>query len=1078
MAIGHGAQILQADLTAVAAYANSLAAPTRLPRDVSPMNYLSGARYGYRQLKDVAIVKTNRGTGYKRGDYLQGFGGYLLLNLQVEAVDAGGGLLGIRVVTLYPADATSTLPGSPADITSIFGGAVTAGTGAKISFSVEHIGPDADYSFPEFYLNQGIMTDLIIAAAGGGYQVNDVLTLPDFSGLGALALTVTAVGANGTITNFSISDPGYLNTARAIPANITALPATGGNGKGAIFSGLHTMLMPPKWKTELERLRGNLNSYFYNLPSASKYSPVTLAVSGPWPVSGLSADYKNQEFWFEDPGYAVSVIVGGTGYFAAQGEDQRQVIYNVTQGYDYSTGQIVPVKTPYVAQVIQKKFAIVVGGTGGGTLTAFFYVMAEWYRGFTKTAGQNAVYDSVPNNGDTVNVFTVTTTLPGAVITQRYKGGNSNVGMSGYVIVGFEYSGVIAPGRYEFTLTYNNPPGDDSYYDYPYGNAASGYRLTRVLMGLSSSTGVLFATKNQSTFDSPVSPASDNWPTYNVTFSNAVAAPGISKDFPVKKIACGTFAPIIYSVIQYYTTYDNLGTNSNPIIMPTAWGPEQWINSFPFSHPANYPGAGYSTTVPGLWTGQTQAVSDLCVAMPANMPWNIARTKRTGAGNFYTENPMLLGSGNPDNIAASNSYDQAITVEGQKEPARWAVKKWFTVGFVISDANGFGLFKCTTAGYSGAVEPGWNLTLGGSTNETHDTPPTGGQNTWATWQCVKLFKPADTWVAGKTWNIGDQCVDSNGNTQTIVSNWKPFQPLTAGQFITDENNNTQQVLTAGTTGATKPTWATSLNATTADGSVVWKLVILGSSSASSIIEPSWATTFGVVTQDGAAYWQLTGVMKGMKPALHRARPVPRYPVYWESETIAALKPPTTASESEKTIWGCGNQWFKSSYVNSSGQTSYEAGWQEKFNVPGGGTIGNLARGWWIYSVSLNRIQKFPANISGAGTIGAGEGGIGAGNGSVGAGGGGNYTPVQVTIGCIRNGSFVAFGSYVTGQTVRVLWPIFTSDALVYQCTERVDVQAVAIGIGSTGVAIGLGGVSQPIACAYFTDTVNLLQFVQ
>ena len=1064
MAVSSGSKIVLPDLSALAAYANSKVGTNRLPDDVSPMNYSGGQPYGYRQISNVAIDPNNRGTGYKRGDYLQGFGGFLLVNLWVDAVDSVGGLLGVRIDKLWPADATSTLPASPADATSIFGGAVTAGTGAKISFSVDHIGPTANYSFSDYFINQGVITSIVLLSAGKGYQAGDVLPITSLAGA---TITVNTVNGTGAITGYTVNGSGNLNVSMSIPTDINALTITGGHGKGAIFSGLYTMPQPPGWKTELERLRNNLSSYFANLPSAAQYKPLALAVSGPWPVGGLSDAYKNQEFWFEDPGYAVSVTVGGTGYFAAQGEDQRQVVYNVTNQYVFPPGNIQQVKTPYVAQVIRKEFSIVVGGPGGGTLTAWFFIMAMWSRGFTKVAGQNAVYEAVPNNGDDVNVYTVTTTLPGATITQKYQ--------SGYVIIGFEYNGTIAPGRYDFTLTYNNPPGDDGYYDYPYGNQASGYRLTRVLMGLDSSTGVLFAGKTYGVYYSPSNSAT--WPTYNITFSNAVDAPGISKDYPVKKIACGPFAPIIYSVLKFITAYDNLGTNSNPIIMPTAWGPEQWINSFPFSHPANYPGAGYSTTVPGLWTGITQAVSDLRVVATENMPWNLARTKRTGAGNFYSENPMLLGNGNPDNIAASNSYDQSKAVEKQNEPARWTAQKWFTAGFVIADPYGFALFKCKTAGYSGLVEPAWDYTLNAITGETHNPPPTGGQNTWAAWECVKLFKAKDSWIAGATWNIGDEITDSNGNKQTLVSGWQPFQTLTAGAFITDSNNNTQQVITGGTTAGAAPAWATGLNATTNDGSVVWKLVLAGSSSMSGILEPVWPTANGSITQDGAAFWQMSAGVTGIKPALHRARPVPRYPFYWQNETLAALKPPTTNSESEKTIWGCGNQWFKSSFVNGSGQTVYEAGWQEKYNVPGSGTIGNLARGWWIYSVSINRIQKFPANISGAGTIGAGNGGIGSGDPNVGAGGGGNYAAIQVTIGCMRNGAFVAFGVYATGQTVQVLWPVFTSDALVYQASERVDIQAVAIGVGAAGVSIGLGNVSHPIAAAFYTDTVKLLDFV-
>jgi hypothetical protein len=104
----------------------------------------------------------------------------------------------------------------------------------------------------------------------------------------------------------------------------------------------------------------------------------------------------------------------------------------------------------------------------------------------------------------------------------------------------------------------------------------------------------------------------------------------------------------------------------------------------------------------------------------------------------------------------------------------------------------------------------------------------------------------------------------------------------------------------------------------------------------------------------------------------------------------------------------------------------------------------MAYGWWIYSVSINRIVE-------------------------------NAPSIAVTIGCTRNGVFTAFGTYATGQTVKVLWPVFTSDALVYQASERVDIQALAIASGNS-VATGATVVS-PVCAANFTDTMALLGLV-
>jgi hypothetical protein len=57
--------------------------------------------------------------------------------------------------------------------------------------------------------------------------------------------------------------------------------------------------------------------------------------------------------------------------------------------------------------------------------------------------------------------------------------------------------------------------------------------------------------------------------------------------------------------------------------------------------------------------------------------------------------------------------------------------------------------------------------------------------------------------------------------------WNPNQAVFQGQIIVDVNGNTQLALNAGTTGAISPgyaSWSTVLNGTTADGSVVWRMV--------------------------------------------------------------------------------------------------------------------------------------------------------------------------------------------------------------------------------------------------------------
>ncbi|HZO81115.1 MAG TPA: hypothetical protein VFB33_05425 [Candidatus Binataceae bacterium] len=56
--------------------------------------------------------------------------------------------------------------------------------------------------------------------------------------------------------------------------------------------------------------------------------------------------------------------------------------------------------------------------------------------------------------------------------------------------------------------------------------------------------------------------------------------------------------------------------------------------------------------------------------------------------------------------------------------------------------------------------------------------------------------------------------------------WSASTAKTVGSLLVDANGNVQRCTTAGTSGATPPTWAMALGATTTDGSVVWTLAAL------------------------------------------------------------------------------------------------------------------------------------------------------------------------------------------------------------------------------------------------------------
>ena len=311
----------------------------------------------------------------------------------------------------------------------------------------------------------------------------------------------------------------------------------------------------------------------------------------------------------------------------------------------------------------------------------------------------------------------------------------------------------------------------------------------------------------------------------------------------------------------------------------------------------------------------------------------------------------------------------------------------------------------------------------------NEAPTNGLSNSYDQTQPVELQAEPPGWIASRYFSVGFTIQDGNGNLEIVTvagtsGGSAPSWPATEGNTVTDgsviwrcrrilkssnawatgaktsgyaiadANGNTQVVVTAGTSGGSAPTWSKFVGQKTTDGSVVWEMRV------------------------------------PINPATHRSLSVPRYPAYWANETVPALKPPTSASG--LTIWGANEQWQRNSYG-----TGFDAGWQQD----------NLAAGWWIYSVSLNRMQLKPSS------------------------------EVAVSIGCMRSGSFVSFGNFTTGQSVAVLWPIFTSDALVYQCAERVEIQAVAIAAAGAGASVGTVAEGYPICATFVLDVTALLALI-
>ena len=88
------------------------------------------------------------------------------------------------------------------------------------------IAPSAVPTGASFVFHYGVNMAMI-AQAGTGYQVGDVLTLT-LTGVGGATLRVTTIGTNGVITGASVS-----NAGDTLSANTTGI--VGGHGSGATF---------------------------------------------------------------------------------------------------------------------------------------------------------------------------------------------------------------------------------------------------------------------------------------------------------------------------------------------------------------------------------------------------------------------------------------------------------------------------------------------------------------------------------------------------------------------------------------------------------------------------------------------------------------------------------------------------------------------------------------------------------------------------------------------------------------------------------------------------------------------------
>lgn len=234
---------------------------------------------------------------------------------------------------------------------------------------------------------------------------------------------------------------------------------------------------------------------------------------------------------------------------------------------------------------------------------------------------------------------------------------------------------------------------------------------------------------------------------------------------------------------------------------------------------------------------------------------------------------------------SSRPYTRYLASSALGFPA-WAKHAARTVGeSIVSTSYPYVWFECTAAGISAASEPSWAATVGATTtdgtatwtcraisfvwkaNAVHAVGdlvyPTGSPTNAIVFECTATVGTAKSGATEpSSWNfsVGGTTTD-NEVTWTARSLWPttvdttiPWAPSTAffiGQLIAPAAGLGAtppvyfECTTAGTSGATSPTWSTAPASTTIDGGAVWKAVVGASSPPASA---------DIWLQDGSVLW--------------------------------------------------------------------------------------------------------------------------------------------------------------------------------------------------------------------------------
>jgi len=183
-----------------------------------------------------------------------------------------------------------------------------------------------------------------------------------------------------------------------------------------------------------------------------------------------------------------------------------------------------------------------------------------------------------------------------------------------------------------------------------------------------------------------------------------------------------------------------------------------------------------STTITTLWTkgNANQAFTEM-----VQDQLYIANGTANGQKRYDTTGGALHGMGIPAPAAAPTLA--AVTT---RNATFWQPNTSYANLAVLMDSNGNVQEAIVGGGTSGSTVPNWSLSF--------NTATADGSQSWFNLGAPVQWQPSST-----------------------------FPGMQIGQVIIDSNGNIQQRASNGTSGATQPTWSTTIGATTTDGTFSW-----------------------------------------------------------------------------------------------------------------------------------------------------------------------------------------------------------------------------------------------------------------